>query len=238
MERIIFMKTAIVTGASSGIGFEISKVLIKNEIKVYGIGRNFKKNINSDLFFKVICDLKNIKETINVINNIKKENNISMLINNAGVGYFGPYEEINTNKIQDMVTINIEVPLIITQLLLRDIKKNKGTIINISSVTASQINTHGCAYGATKAALKSFSNSLFAEVRKYGVKVINIEPEIVKTDFYKNADFEQADDEYCYLLPEDIAKTVDNIINQRDEIVISEVIIRSQKHKIQRKNTL
>ena len=53
--------------------------------------------------------------------------------------------------------------MIITNLLLRDLKKNKGTIINISSITAEKTNPHGCAYGATKAGLTSFSHSLFEE---------------------------------------------------------------------------
>ena len=77
--------------------------------------------------------------------------------------------------------------MIITNLLLRDLKKNKGTIINISSITAGKANPHGCAYGATKAGLTSFSHSLFEEARKYGVRVVNLEPDMTDTKLYRNA---------------------------------------------------
>lgn len=80
--------------------------------------------------------------------------------------------------------------MIITNLLLRDLKKNKGTIINISSITAEKTNPHGCAYGATKAGLTSFSHSLFEEARKYGVRVVNLEPDMTDTNLYRNADLQ------------------------------------------------
>ena len=61
-------------------------------------------------------------------------------------GDFGPHEEINVNKIHNMVALNLEAPLILTQLFLRDLKKIRGTIINISSITAKKSSTYGCAY--------------------------------------------------------------------------------------------
>mgnify|MGYP002626811941 CR=1 FL=1 len=102
---------------------------------------------------------------------IKKKEDISVLINCAGVAYYGLFEEIKIENIQEMVRTNLEVPMILTRLLLRDLKKNKGFLINISSVTALSSNPHGIAYGATKAGLSSFSKSLFDEARKYGIKV-------------------------------------------------------------------
>lgn len=227
------MKCAVVTGASSGIGYEISKILVDFKIKVYGFGRNFEKNlIDSSLFIPVVCDITKIENLCNKINEIKKDNMIDILVNNAGIGYFGPHEEMNTKKISEMVTTNLEIPMIITQLLLRDLKKQKGYIINISSITAKKTNTHGCTYGATKAGLTSFSKSLFDEVRKYGVKVITIHPDITKSNFYRNADFKEGDTLDSYINPKEIANIIEIILKQRDGIIISDITVQPQKHMI------
>ncbi|SHI46720.1 hypothetical protein SAMN02745163_00322 [Clostridium cavendishii DSM 21758] len=230
------MKTAIITGASSGIGFEISKILLKLGYKVYGIGRDFSKNnIQNNNFIPIICELSNIEFLCEKIKDIRKNEEIYILINNAGVGYFGPHEELNTKKIHEIVSINLEIPLVLTNLLLRDIKKNKGFIVNISSITAKKSSTYGCAYGASKAALSHFSNSLFDETRKYGVKVISIHPDMTKTNFYRNANFKEGSALESYLMPEEVAKAVEFVLSQRDGVAITDITLKPQKHMIERK---
>ena len=125
--------------------------------------------------------------------------------------------------------------MILTNLLLRDLKKNKGYIINISSVTASSSNPHGCAYGATKAGLSSFSRSLFDEARKYGVKVVTISPDMTKTNLYRNASFREGREAESYLLPEEVAGAVEYVLSQREGIVVSDITLKPQIHRIRRK---
>ena len=98
---------------------------------------------------------------------IIKTADIEVLVNEAGVGHYGLHEELTPKKIQALVRTNLEIPLLLTNRLLRVLKKNHGYIINISSVTAKQSSPHGCAYAATKAGLSSFGKSLFEEARKY-----------------------------------------------------------------------
>lgn len=230
------MKSAIVTGASSGIGFEISKSLINLGYKVYGIGRDFSKvDFCDENFIKVVCDILNTNILCKTVRDIRKKENVYILVNSAGVGYFGLHEELNTNKIQEMVRVNLEAPLIISQILLRDLKKNLGFIINISSITAKESSPHGCAYGSTKAALTHFSNSLFDENRKYGVKVISIHPDMTKSNFYRNADFKEGDIKESYINPKEIAKVLETILNQREGMVVTDITLRPQKHKIVKK---
>ncbi len=231
------MKNAIVTGASTGIGLEIAKVLLKNNFKVFGIARDFSKTeYSDDSFTKKELDILDTEKLLDYINKIKHENEIHMLVNNAGVGFFGPHEELNPKKISQICRINLEIPMILTNLLLRELKKNSGTIINISSVTAKIVSKHGCAaYAASKAGLSHFSNTLFEEVRKYGVKVHTIHPDITKTEFYRNANFEPNDDENSFLLAEEIAGIVKFIINAPSSVVISEIDIKPQKNMIKRK---
>lgn len=231
------MKAAIVTGASSGIGFEISKVLLDDGYLVYGIGRDFTKlNYKNSNFKEVICDMTKTDNIITCIRKIKKESEIHILVNNAGVGYFGLHEELNPKKIHEMVSVNLESPLIITNMLLRDLKRNKGTIINISSITAVKSSPHGCAYAATKAGLTHFSESLFDEVRKTGVKVVVIHPDMVKTKFYRNADFREDDEKDTYTDAQTVAQAVKFILEIKDNAVITDITLRPQKHRIRKKD--
>lgn len=226
------MSTAIITGASSGIGKAISELLVKKGYEVYGFGRSFTETNPNPMFHAITLDLMDTKHLTTTIKEIQAVNTINLLVNCAGVGYYGPHEELNPQKIHEMVTVNLEVPLLLSNLLFRDLKKQQGTIINISSVTAQKSNPHGCAYGATKAALSSFSASLFDEARKYGVRVVSIHPDMTKTNLYRNANFKEGPTEDTYLLPEEVADAVAYILDARTGLVISELTIKPQRHQL------
>ena len=235
-------KAAIVTGASSGIGRQICRILQKKGYEVFGFGRDFgtkeeeKETAGqAGVFHPVICDLLDTEALQNHVRKIRSSHEVSVLVNNAGVGYYGLHEELNAKKIQTMVRTNLEVPMILTNLLLRELKKQAGYIINISSVTAHKSNPHGCAYGATKAGLSSFSESLFDEARKYGVKVVNIQPDMTKTNLYRNADFCEGEEPESYLNPEEVAKAVEYVLQQREGMVVTEMTLRPQLHRIRKK---
>lgn len=235
------IKYAVVTGASSGIGYQVARMLLDQGYFVYGIGRDFSK-VKEEIekeerFHSVQLDLLKTDEITAFLTAIKLKCKISLLVNAAGVAYYGPFEDIRVSEISEMVNTNLLAPMVITKLLMKDIKENKGFIINISSVTAEMWNnTHGVSYGATKAGLTSFSRSLFSEVRKYGVKVVNVEPDLTDTDLYRNADFETSDVYNERLLAEDVAECVKQIINMREGAVITDITVRPEKNKIVRKN--
>ena len=236
------VKGAIVTGASSGIGLAVSRSLCRLGYEVYGIGRDFEKDevykVSEEMgihFHEIVCDVLDTNKLCGKVKEISSGCGIELLINNAGVGYYGLHEELSPATIQEMVRINLEVPMILTQQLLRTLKKNSGIIINISSVTAGKSNPHGCAYGATKAGLSSFCSSLFDEARKYGLKVVTIQPDMVKTNLYRNADFCEGEERESYLLPQDVAEAVEYILSRRNGVVISEITLKPQLHRIRKK---
>ena len=237
------MNIALVTGATSGIGYEISKRLLKMNYTVYGIGRNFIKNKkrifeNYENFIPIEVDLVKLDQLEKTLHQLKKIN-FSLIVNSAGIGYFGLHEEMNISKIKNMISVNLQAPLIISQYFLRNLKEVKGTIINISSVTAVKESPLASVYSATKAGLSQFSKNLFEEVRKYDVKVINIQPDITKTNFYENNTyFEYDDDEKSYIEPKDIANTVEFILKNIDKMVFSNVTIKPQKHKVKKKGQI
>ncbi|MDE6873903.1 MAG: SDR family oxidoreductase [Lachnospiraceae bacterium] len=237
------MKTAVLTGASSGIGAALAEELLLLGYKVFGIGRDFTTFLSETAedaalapllhhFTPIVLDLAQTGILAEKIRQIRKLNKISLLINNAGVGYFGLHEELKPSMLHEMVTVNLEVPMLLCQLLLRDLKETGGHIIQISSVTAKKSSPHGCAYGATKAGLTSFSQSLFDEARKYGVRVTCIHPDMTNSNFYRNADFGTDKDPACSLSPEDVAEAVRTILTAREGMVFSDITLTPQKHRI------
>ncbi|MFX0558829.1 SDR family oxidoreductase [Tepidibacillus infernus] len=234
------MKSAIVTGASTGIGLAITKKLNQMNVLVYGLARDFSKtDYQHEHFQKIVCDVTNTKQLVEVTKQIKdEENEIYILVNNAGVGYFGPHETLSPKQIETMIATNLQAPLILSNLLLRELRKSKGYIINISSITAKKSSTFGCAYAATKAGLTYFGISLFDEIRKSGVKVVTIHPDMTQTSFYDHLDFQEGDVPESYLTPECVANAVETILSQREGTVLTELTIQPQRHMINRKKQM
>ncbi|MBO8171772.1 MAG: SDR family oxidoreductase [Bacillaceae bacterium] len=231
------MKTAIVTGTSSGIGLAICQKLIDRGYRVYGLARNFTKTEwDHPHFHKMVCDVSCTRELSSTVRKIRQEQKeIHVLVNNAGIGYFGPHETLKPEEIEAMVATNLQAPLILTRLLLNDIKRNRGWIINISSITAQKSATHGCAYAATKAGLTHFGISLFDEIRKTGAKVVTLHPDIVQTPFYDHLDFKEGEEPDSYITAQCVADAVETVLNQREGTVLTEMTIRPQLHRITKK---
>lgn len=226
------LKTAIVTGASSGIGYAISEMLSKEGYKVYGIGRVFNGDVS---FFeeRISMDIRDTETLLAKLSTIKE---VDVLVNAAGSAYYGLVEFMTPGQISEMCRTDLEAPMIITSALLPKIKDKKGYIINIASVTSTRINTHGACYGALKAGLRSFGRSLFEEARKHGVKVVTVCPDLTRgTKLYRNADFEPSDDDGCFLIPEDTAECVKNILAMRDGAAVTEIEVRPQLNRVEKK---
>lgn len=226
------MPTALITGTSSGIGLQTALSLLSKGWQVIGISRT-SAYIENENFTEYLQDLTDINHTEILIKKLLREHSFSLLVNNAGLGYYGMCEELSLRKINEMITTNLTVPIAITSLMMRQLKKNNGIIINISSVTAGKSNPHGAAYGATKAGLSSFSTTIFDEARKYGIRVITIEPDMTLTNLYRNADFEASTEESCALDPSDVAKAIDFAL---DNLTITKMVLQPQYHRIKRKD--
>jgi len=218
------MKVALVTGSSSGIGRAICKELKQNDYTIYDISRNSAK---------IVCDLQNTKSLHVKIKELLKTTDIDLLINCAGVGVFAPHEEISLNKIEELIDVNLKAPILLTNLCLRSLKKTKGHIINISSVEATKHSKFSALYTATKSGLRDFSLCLFEELRRSGVRVTNINPDMTKTAFFDELSFAPSDKEDTYLKPKDIAKTVLHII--QSPYITTDITLRPQRLEIVKK---
>ena len=189
-------RVALITGCSSGIGYETALMLGRNGFRTFATMRNTKK---SDSLQEIIrkegldvsiqqLDVNDNASIENTINNIKNEaNRIDILINNAGFGLVGFFEDLTLDEIRDQFETNFFGVLNITKKIIPIMRLQKsGTIINISS-GAGQVGFPGIsAYVSTKFAIEGFSESLTYELLPYGIKVVIIEPGVIKTNFFRN----------------------------------------------------
>ena len=229
-------KVAVVTGASSGIGKEISLKLLSLNYKVIGISRTIENAIiTHENFIPLQADLANMKATLKVCEILKQED-VYILINAAGFGKFEPHEELSSKTIMDMTSLNLTTPMLLTNALLRTLKQNSGYLMNVNSIEALRASKFAGVYGATKAGLKAFGDSLFEETRKSGLSVTNINPDMTQSNFYDELRFETSPNEDEKLFPSDIADAVEHILGMRKGAVVSDYTIRSLKFGISKKS--
>ena len=228
------MRTALITGTSKGIGRASALAFLREDYFVVGISRT-SAGIDNKNYTEIITDLSDTEKLCTVIKKLTAEYTFDVLVNNAGVGYYGLHENLSPQQIHEIAAVNLEVPMLLCSMLMKQLKASRGTIINISSVTAKKsANTHGAAYGASKAGLSGFSASLFEEVRKHGVRVITIHPDMTDTFLYRNAQFKADTSPGCSLTPENVADAVIYAATQPEGINTADITITPQFHRIAR----
>lgn len=231
------MQTAVVTGASSGIGKAITSLLLSLGFKVIGVSRNIQNNhFNHENFTPYQADLSKENSTLAVCEKLIRTD-VHILINNAGFGRFEPHEELSPQTIIDMTFVNLTAPMLLTNTLLRSLKKTDGYLININSIEALRASKFAGVYSATKAGLKAFGDSLFEETRKSGLSITNINPDMTQSNFYDGLRFDVSSKENEKLLSQDIADAVEHLLKMRKGAVVSEYTVRSLNFGIFKKRT-
>jgi NAD(P)-dependent dehydrogenase (short-subunit alcohol dehydrogenase family) len=186
-------KVAIVTGSSRGIGHEISLTLARNSFFTYATMRNLQKgeNIKSlvekeHLPLKIeqldVTDESSIKNAINSITS--EAGRIDVLVNNAGYGLGGAFEDLAIDEIRAQYETNLFGLIRTTQAVLPIMRRQKsGTIVNISSGAGRLGYPGGSAYVSSKFAVEGLSESMSYELEPFGIKVVLVEPGFIKTNF-------------------------------------------------------
>ncbi len=192
-------KVAIVTGSSSGIGFETSLMLAKNGFKTYVTMRDPSKadKIRQIANHKKLpievgqLDVTSENSVDNAISAIvEQEGQIDVLVNNAGYGLMGPAEELTINELRDQFETNVFGVLRTTKKVLPIMRKNQhGTIINLSSIVGKVGIPTMSGYVSSKFALEGLTESMRYELEPFGIRVVLVEPGVIKTNFLNSSVF-------------------------------------------------
>ena len=189
-------KVAVITGSSTGIGFETSLMLARNGYFTYATMRNTQKSKEieriaqqENLPIRIVeMDVNNdnsVKTTIEKI--IRERNRIDVLVNNAGYGLFGALEDLPMEEIKRQYETNVFGVIRVSQNVLPIMRSQRyGIIINISSISGLAGIPSQSVYVSTKFALEGLSESLSFEVETYGIKTILIEPSVINTGFVED----------------------------------------------------
>lgn len=234
-------KFALITGASAGIGAATAKALSAKAYSLVLTARRLdrlnklKKECLSlgapeVLVFK--CDVAKDSDVKKIATNLKKKKiTLSALINNAGLAKgVGPFQDTNSSDWNEMIDTNVKGLLNVTQQLLPLIIQNKGHIVNLGSVAGRLVYEGGTVYCATKFAVGAVSNALRMDLKGTGVRVTNIEPGMVETEFslVRLGNQQKAQAVYADMMPltaNDIADSILWCLSQPPHVNISELVI-------------
>lgn len=219
-------KVAIVTGASKGIGLETVKLLVSKGAKVVGWSRS-SPSFEHENFLHVPVDVTDFESVQNAyqLTSDKFGQDVQILINNAGLGFFGPIEDISNEEWQLMFDTNVNAIFYSSKMVIPGMKSlDEGHIINIGSIAGLNPVKHMVGYAATKHAVTGISHSMYQELRDFGIKVTCIYPGSVKTNFFDNIDAYTANDNM--MRPEDIAKTVVDCLETHENYLPVDIEVR------------
>jgi short-subunit dehydrogenase len=189
------MKYVLITGGTSGIGFEFAKNFAKDGYNIVIVSSNddrlqkTKQKLENEFGIHVLIyqqDMGKIGAAIQLYNKIKEDNlSISVLINNAGIGLVGPTDKINFEYDEGMMILNIINLVELCKLYISDMYKcGEGRILNVSSTGAFMPGPYTSTYFASKAFVLSYSRAIRYEAKKRGVQVSVLCPGATKTDFF------------------------------------------------------
>lgn len=205
-------KLAVVTGVSSGIGLATAKALLENGAVVAGWGRR-SGSIEHPNFFFIEVDVRKQEAVERAYQQTVERagQSVSVLINNAGLGKQGLLEEQSVEDWHLMFDTNVHGLFYCSRVVLPAMKKqDEGHIVNIVSLAGLNGVEKMSGYCATKFAVRGMSQSLYKEVREFGVKVSCIYPGSVNTNFFD--DFQNTTAPENMMQPEDIASTILHVL--------------------------
>lgn len=201
MKINVIKQTALITGASGGIGYEIAKLFAMDGVNLILMARSADKlNEIKQIFEKdykiavkvITADLSSEKELPQIIESINKEDiTINYLVNNAGFGLQDAFLKGSVNTYSSMISLNINTLTYLTRIVGEKMAKSgSGKILNIASIAGFQPDPYFAVYGATKAYVLSFTEAIHEEFKKTGVSVTALSPGLTQTGFIDRAEMQ------------------------------------------------
>jgi len=220
------MKIMVITGANSGIGLECVKQFLNDGWHISAISRKSNNLVNltpSDKLDIYECDVTNYTALQGVVTDIiTKHNVIDSLINNAGVSIYNELQNLKHSEIQEMIDTNIKGFTNALEIIIPIMQKNKsGTVLNMSSLADRYPRPNSPVYAATKAYVRSMSDSLRVSNAKYNIRVMNLSPATVNTPLLQHVKKMESG----YIEVEDFVSVIKFMFNQPQNITIRDLVI-------------
>ena len=238
------MKTILITGATSGIGLAAAKKLANDENQLILCGRRQQKldEISKELsaitnLLSLCFDVSDKNEVNKSLGNLpEKFSSIDVLINNAGNAHgLDTIQEGSLDDWDNMIDSNVKGLLYVSRVIMpKMIENQNGHIINIGSLAGREVYEKGNIYCATKHAVNAISKAMRIDLNKTGIKVSEINPGLVETDF-SNVRFKGDSDRaekvylgYKALQADDIADIIEFVINRPSHVNIADILVLPQ----------
>jgi short-subunit dehydrogenase len=194
---------ALVTGATSGIGLELAKLLAANNYDLIIVSRN-QDNLNrvsSELTEQYKVEVISLAKDLSLQNGpfeiyeevTSRGITVNILVNDAGQGQYGEFIDTDIDRELQIIQLNIAAYVILTKCFLKEmVARNEGKILNVSSIGGEMPGPLQAVYHATKAFVTSFSEAVRQEVKETAVTITLLEPGVTDTDFFRKASQEDA----------------------------------------------
>lgn len=227
-------KYALVTGATSGIGKEIARLLAKDQYNLVIVARNQDElnntanelKLESGVEVRTLAkDLFNRDAVFEVYNEVKAQGyEIDVLVNDAAQGQYGLFIDNDLNRELDIIQLNISSVVILTKLFLKDmVTRGAGKILNVASIAGKVPGPYQAVYHGTKAFVHSFSESIRSELKDTGVTITSLLPGPTATDFFNKAEMNDSKivQEGSMADPTDVAKDGYDALMAGTDMVVS-----------------
>jgi len=186
------VRGAVVTGASSGIGRELARLLCREGFRVLGVGRDVEalRGLETELgggFEYIACDLRDLSCIREIASRVASSYSpLDLLVNNAGYGSAKKLLEMSAEEVVGMTLVNFVTPVVLTRELLPHMRSGS-TVVNVLTAGIHILMTQAPLYGATKTALYYASEALRRELGERGIHLVEVLPGVVKTKFHERA---------------------------------------------------
>lgn len=224
----------LITGATSGIGYELAKQFAKNGYDLIIVARDHEELSKKMSEFKeyginVISISKNLflQDEVYSLYSELKMNAISpeILVNDAGQGVYGKFQDTDIHRELDIINLNIIAVILLTKLFIKDrLPKGSGKILNLASVAGKVPGPWHSVYHGTKAFVLSWSEAIHEELKDSGISVTTLLPGLTNTDFFNKADMNGSkliEDKDDLASPEEVALDGYNALMNGDGTIIS-----------------
>jgi NADP-dependent 3-hydroxy acid dehydrogenase YdfG len=232
-------KTAVVTGASSGIGEATARLLAGEGCNVVLAARREDrlKSLAAELGEGALAAPTDVTDPAAcaalVARTVERFGSLEILVNNAGLGLYGSIPEGDPDDWRRMFDVNVLGVLYSTRAAVRHmLARGTGDVVFVSSLAGRRVpRADGTVYAATKHAVTAIAEGLRMDVHEKGIRVINVEPGLVRTEFpessYPDAEEYYAEKEYTPLEAEDVAAAVMYALEQPQRVSVNEIMVRS-----------